>query len=77
VQSASGAGHRHHPAPVSINEMRARTSFSWPPSEAIRFGAGWEQEASLRLRHGDMPALEKMTTAGPGGERDEATDEAR
>jgi len=48
-------------------------------AEAVRFQAGWEQEASLRLRRGDVSALETYDDHGRirGGEPEQAMEEAR
>jgi len=48
-------------------------------AEAVRFTAQWEQQASLRLRAGDLSALDAYDGNGRirGGEPDQIMDEAR
>jgi AAA domain/TrwC relaxase len=48
-------------------------------AEAVRFTAEWEQQASLRLRAGDLSALDAYDINGRirGGEPDQIMDEAR
>ncbi len=47
-------------------------------AEAVRFQAGWEQRASLRLRAGDLSALDAYDSRGRirGGEPDQIMDQA-
>lgn len=48
-------------------------------AEAVRFSAQWEQEASLRLRRGEVSALAEYDDQGRirGGEPDDVMDQAR